>query len=121
MTETAEIVRRLIAASDGYRRALATLLGVSVPEVLALEALYHDGPLTPTAIAGRIGVSTASVTGLVDRLGQLATRTPPTGAVSWWCSPTADARSCSRWSSSSTPHSSTSPPGYPARCGSSRS
>lgn len=68
MRELALRVRDLIVASDQYRQALAAALRVGVPEAVALGHLYHAGQLTPTAIAERLGVTTASVTGLLDRL-----------------------------------------------------
>lgn len=71
-------VRALIAAHDRYRQALAITLDISVPEVIVLEHLHHAGQATPTAIAGRLGVTSASVTGLLDRLGDYVTRSPNT-------------------------------------------
>ena len=68
MRELALRVRDLIVAGDRYRQALAATLNVGVPEAVALEHLFHAGQLTPTAIAERLGVTTASVTGLLDRL-----------------------------------------------------
>lgn len=47
---------------------MAAALGVGVPELVTLDHLYHEGQLTPTAIAERLGLTTASVTGLLDRL-----------------------------------------------------
>lgn len=78
MRELALRVRDLIVASDQYRQAVAAALRVGVPEAVTLDHLYHAGQLTPTAIADRLGMTTASVTGLLDRLaasGYLA-RTP---------------------------------------------
>lgn len=68
MRELALRVRELIVAGDQYRQALAAALQVGLPEAAALNHLYHAGELTPTAIAERLGVTTASVTGLLDRL-----------------------------------------------------
>lgn len=68
MRELALRVRDLIVAGDQYRQALAAALNVGVPEASTLGHLYHMGQLTPTAIAERLGVTTASVTGLLDRL-----------------------------------------------------
>jgi hypothetical protein len=78
MRELALRVRDLIVAGDRYRQTLAATLGVGVPEAVALGHLFHTGQLTPTAIAERLGVTTASVTGLLDRLaasGYLTTAT----------------------------------------------
>lgn len=68
MRELALRVHELIVASDQYRHAMATALRVGLPEAVTLDHLYHAGQLTPTAIADRIGMTTASVTGLLDRL-----------------------------------------------------
>lgn len=68
MRELALRVRDLIVAGDQYRQALAGALSVGVPEAATMGHLYHAGQLTPTAIAERLGVTTASVTGLLDRL-----------------------------------------------------
>lgn len=68
MRELALRIRDLIVAGDRYRQTLAATLGVGVPEAVALEHLFQAGQLTPTVIAGRLGVTTASVTGLLDRL-----------------------------------------------------
>ncbi|MGH3917025.1 MAG: MarR family winged helix-turn-helix transcriptional regulator [Pseudonocardiaceae bacterium] len=68
MRELALRVRDLIMAGDQYRHAVAAALGVGIPEAVTLDHLYHAGQLTPTAIADRLGMTTASVTGLLDRL-----------------------------------------------------
>lgn len=68
MRELALRIRDLVVAADRYRQTLAAALGVGVPEAVTLEHLFQAGQLTPTAIAERLGVTTASVTGLLDRL-----------------------------------------------------
>jgi DNA-binding MarR family transcriptional regulator len=68
MRELALRVRELIVAGDRYRQAVAAALGVGIPEAVTLSHLYHAGQLTPTGIAERLGMTTASVTGLLDRL-----------------------------------------------------
>lgn len=53
-------------------------MGAGTHETTTLVQLYLSGPLTPTAIAESLGMTTASVTGLLDRLaaaGQV-TRSP---------------------------------------------
>lgn len=80
MRELALQVRDLIVAGDQYRQALAATLQVGVPEAATLGQLYQAGQLTPTMIAERLGVTTASVTGLLDRLassGYVARRPNP--------------------------------------------
>ncbi len=68
MRELALQVRDLIVAGDQYRQVVAAALGVGVPESVTLGHLYYAGQLTPTAIAELLGMTTASVTGLLDRL-----------------------------------------------------
>ncbi|MFN2494842.1 MAG: MarR family winged helix-turn-helix transcriptional regulator [Pseudonocardiaceae bacterium] len=78
MRELALRVRELLAASDQYRQATAAALGVGVPEAVTLGQLYHSGQLTPTVLAERLGMTTASVTGLLDRMAAsgFLTRSP---------------------------------------------
>ncbi|MGH3929467.1 MAG: MarR family winged helix-turn-helix transcriptional regulator [Pseudonocardiaceae bacterium] len=68
MRELAVRLHELIVASDQYRHAVAAALRVGVPEAVTLDHVYHAGQLTPTAIADRLSMTTASVTGLLDRL-----------------------------------------------------
>ncbi|MGQ0778679.1 MAG: MarR family winged helix-turn-helix transcriptional regulator [Pseudonocardiales bacterium] len=68
MRELALRLHDLIVASDQYRHAVAAALQVGVPEAVTLDHVYHAGQLTPTAIADRLSMTTASVTGLLDRL-----------------------------------------------------
>ncbi|HEY2765274.1 MAG TPA: MarR family transcriptional regulator [Pseudonocardiaceae bacterium] len=68
MPELAQRIRDLMVAGDQYRQAVAAALRVGVPEAVTLGHVYHAGQLTPTAIAERLGMTTASVTGLLDRL-----------------------------------------------------
>ena len=48
--------------------AFARDVGISVPELLALENLETDGGLGPSELARRLQLSTGAVTALVDRL-----------------------------------------------------
>jgi DNA-binding MarR family transcriptional regulator len=82
MTETwtaeriTESARRLDVAMAGLDAAYAREVGISVPELLALENLEGDGGLGPSELARRLQLSTGAVTALVDRLeaGGHATR-----------------------------------------------
>ncbi|MCE0762883.1 MarR family winged helix-turn-helix transcriptional regulator [Pseudonocardia kujensis] len=64
----AERVRELVVATDDYRRTMAQAAGVGVNEATTLGELLHRGPLPPSAIARRLGIASASVTSLLDRL-----------------------------------------------------
>ena len=59
---------RLDVATSGLMVALARAVGVSVPELIALEHLDHDGSLGPSDLARRLQMTTGAVTALVDRL-----------------------------------------------------
>lgn len=78
MDRMAVQLRNVIVASDEYRRAEAAALGVGLTESAALGELYHRGPLPPSALVTRLGVASASVTTLLDRLtaAGLAQRVP---------------------------------------------
>lgn len=68
MRQLANEVRAVMIAADTYRRALAAALGVGVTEVSALGELRQDGQLTPSELARRLGLTSPSVTSLLDRL-----------------------------------------------------
>lgn len=76
--ELALRVRDLLLAGQLYQRAVAAALRISVPDAAAMDHLYHAGPVTPTAIAEVLSLTTASVTGLLDRLAaaEYVTRAP---------------------------------------------
>lgn len=63
-----EATRRLDVAMSTLNAAFARDVGVSVPELLALENLENDGGLGPSELARRLQLSTGAVTALVDRL-----------------------------------------------------
>jgi DNA-binding MarR family transcriptional regulator len=48
--------------------AFSRAVGISVPEMLALEHLDVDGGLGPSELARRLQMTTGAVTALVDRL-----------------------------------------------------
>ena len=63
-----EGVRRLDVAVSTLNAAVARDVGISVPELLALQNLDTDGGLGPSELARRLQLSTGAVTALVDRL-----------------------------------------------------
>lgn len=63
-----EATRRLDVALSTLNASFARGVGVSVPELLALENLDTDGGLGPSELARRLQLSTGAVTALVDRL-----------------------------------------------------
>jgi DNA-binding MarR family transcriptional regulator len=61
-------IRRLVAATEAYRLGVARAIGVGVTETTALADLSFHGPMTPSALAERLGLASPSVTALADRL-----------------------------------------------------
>lgn len=68
MDRMAVALRELVVATDEYRRVEAAALGVGVAESVALSEVYHRGPLPPSVLVLRLGIASASVTALLDRL-----------------------------------------------------
>jgi DNA-binding MarR family transcriptional regulator len=70
--------RRLDIAMSRLMVAFSRAVGISVPEMLALEHLDADGSLGPSELARRLQMTTGAVTALVDRLEASghAARTP---------------------------------------------
>ena len=63
-----EAAWRLDVALSNLNAAFSRGMGISVPELLALENLDADGGLGPSELARRLQLSTGAVTALVDRL-----------------------------------------------------
>lgn len=61
-------VRDLVLAVDRYRARAGQRRGLSPNAVTALAHLHLEGPQTPTELARRLDITTASATELVDRL-----------------------------------------------------
>jgi DNA-binding MarR family transcriptional regulator len=77
--EMARAVRAVVLAVENFRlRAARTVLGVGSTEISALFFLFTEGRSTPTEMAARLQITTASVTELVERLSRagLARRAP---------------------------------------------
>jgi DNA-binding MarR family transcriptional regulator len=68
MQQLANQVRAVMVAADTYRRSMAAALGVGVTEASALGEIRQDGPLTPSELSRRLGLTSPSVTSLLDRL-----------------------------------------------------
>jgi DNA-binding MarR family transcriptional regulator len=65
-------LRDLVLATERYRlRVARASLGTGVIEMIALGNLAAEGPSTPTQMARRLQLATASVTALIDRLEHL--------------------------------------------------
>jgi len=60
--------RRLDVAMTSLTVALCRAVGISVPEMITLEHLDHEGTIGPSELARRLQMTTGAVTALVDRL-----------------------------------------------------
>ncbi len=61
-------MRELILAAEAYRQAAAGRLGLSLTDSQAVSYLLARGPLGQNDLATALGLTTGSVTPLVDRL-----------------------------------------------------
>lgn len=63
-----EAARRLDIAMTSLLAALSRAVGISVPEMIALEQLDGGGSIGPSELARRLQLTTGAVTALADRL-----------------------------------------------------
>lgn len=63
-------VRRVQVLSDKVQRHLARLLEVNPTDLSAMEHLLERGPMTASELAGRMEMSTAATTHVIDRLSR---------------------------------------------------
>lgn len=62
-------LRRMTQALDTHSKKLEQTAGLTVPQVLVLEALRPEtGPLSAGPLAGRVSLSQGTVTSILDRL-----------------------------------------------------
>lgn len=76
-----ELLRELIEANESFVAHLGKKLAVNPTDLSAMTHLISSGPLGPTDLARRLGMSTAAVTTVVDRLeavGHVERRPHPT-------------------------------------------
>jgi DNA-binding MarR family transcriptional regulator len=62
------LLRDILDLTDQFERHLGRELTVNQTDLEAMEELIRDGALSPTELARRLGMSTAAVTTVVDRL-----------------------------------------------------
>jgi DNA-binding MarR family transcriptional regulator len=76
--EATVLLREIRELSGAFEAHLGEALTVNPTDLSAMEHLIQDGPLTPTDLAARVGVTTAAMTTSIDRLAALghATRIP---------------------------------------------
>lgn len=63
-------LRRIMRAVDIHSRKLAAEFMVTGPQLLCLQTLHDDGPLTTSAVAKLMHLSTSTAVGILDRLEQ---------------------------------------------------
>lgn len=63
-------LRRIMRAVDVHSRRLAAEFMVTGPQLLCLQTLHDDGPLTTSALAKLIHLSKSTTVGILDRLEQ---------------------------------------------------
>lgn len=61
-------LRRILLATELYERQLARKVGLSGAQLRVLQIVAEKGRVTPTEIATRMGVTQATITGLVHKL-----------------------------------------------------
>ena len=68
MHRATELLRDMISAHDDFLSHMGRELAVNTTDLTAMTHLISSGPLGPTELAKRLGMSTAAVTTVVDRL-----------------------------------------------------
>ncbi len=63
-------LRRIMRAADVQSRRLSAEYSVTGPQVLCLQTLHDDGPMTATALAKLVHLSSSTVVGIIDRMEQ---------------------------------------------------
>ncbi len=66
--EATSLLRDFRTVSGEFEESLGRALTVNPTDLAAMEHLIQDGPLTPTALAARLGLTTAAMTTSIDRL-----------------------------------------------------
>lgn len=61
-------IRRIIQASDRYSRFLADSCDITLPQLVALQAVVAEEGLSTRDIAQRVHVSSSTLVGVIDRL-----------------------------------------------------
>ena len=61
-------LRRVIRATDLHSKYLSKTVGITAPQLLVLQSLRDFGDLPVGELAGKVSLSQATVTSIVDRL-----------------------------------------------------
>ena len=62
------LLRELMDVTDDFERSVSDELSINTTDLTAMQHLIVAGPLSPTALADRLELSTAAVTTVIDRL-----------------------------------------------------
>jgi DNA-binding MarR family transcriptional regulator len=65
-------LRRIMRATDVQSRRLSAEYSITGPQVICLRTVHEDGPMTATALAKLVHLSSSTVVGIIDRLEQRA-------------------------------------------------
>ena len=65
------LVRALLEVTEEFERALGAELTVNPTDLQAMEHLIMSGPLSPSELSKRLGVTSATTTTVIDRLSAL--------------------------------------------------
>lgn len=68
MHEASLLLRRILTLNDEVAKRLADELQVNPTDFDAMQHLIESGPLSPSELATRLGITTAAATMAVDRL-----------------------------------------------------
>lgn len=68
--QSTALLREILTVSDEYEVVVAKELAVNHTDLVAMQHLISAGHLTPSEIARRLGITTAAVTVVVDRLAK---------------------------------------------------
>lgn len=63
-----QLLRDILDTSDEFEQHVGRTLSVNATDLEAMEHLIMHGPLPPTELSRRLNISTAAVTGVIDRL-----------------------------------------------------
>lgn len=61
-------LRRIMRATDVQSRKLMAEYEITGPQLICLQTLQEDGPLTTTALAKLVNLANSTVVGILDRL-----------------------------------------------------
>lgn len=61
-------LRQIIRAIDLHSKKIERLSGLTGPQLLVMQVIARQGPLTPGAVAKEVSLSQATVTTILDRL-----------------------------------------------------